>query len=96
MQSKNKKAPTADEKKHIERVKLLPCSVCDEGGGEASPSECHEIKQGDWWTAIALCTSCHRGAMMGWHGLRRAWIMRKMDLIDALSVTIRRLMTGKL
>ncbi len=87
MQSKNKKAPTVAERRHIERVKLLPCSVC----GDAGPSDCHEIKQGQWFTSVALCKSCHQGDLMGLHGQRRAWAIRKMDELDALAVTIERL-----
>jgi len=90
MWSKNKKAPTKDEKQHIENVKSLPCSVCD----AAAPCECHEVKQGQWWTSIALCTDCHRGPILGLHGQRRMWIIKKMDEIDALAVTIQRLMVG--
>lgn len=89
MQSKNKKAPTVAERDHIERVKELPCSVCDEHG----PSDAHEIKQGQWFTAVALCRSCHQGSLLGLHGQRRAWTLRKMDELDALAVTIQRLMT---
>lgn len=91
MQSKNKPAMSREERAHVERVKLLPCSVCDGGGGEAAPSEAHEIEQGNWWTAIALCESCHRGPLLGWHGDKRAWLIRKMKELDALAVTIRRL-----
>lgn len=90
MQSKNKKAPTVAERDHIERVKELPCSVCDEHG----PSDAHEIKQGQWFTAVALCKSCHQGSLLGLHGQRRAWTLRKMDELDALAVTIQRLMTA--
>jgi hypothetical protein len=90
MQSKNKKAPTVAEKLHIERVKRLPCSVCDEPG----PSEDHEIKQGQWWTSVALCPSCHRGPILGLHGQRRMWSIKKMDELDALAVTIQRLMAA--
>ena len=50
MQSPNKKPPTKAEKLHIERVKDLPCSVCDDDG----PSDAHEIKQGQWFTSVAL------------------------------------------
>lgn len=88
MQSKNKKAPTVAEKRHIEQVKSLPCSVCDEHG----PSDAHEIKQGQWFTAVALCKSCHQGSLMGLHGQKRAWALRKMDEIDALAVTVERLL----
>jgi hypothetical protein len=28
---------------------------------------------------------------MGWHGQRRAWAIAKMDELDALDITIRRL-----
>ena len=71
-------------------MKLLPCSVCDKRG----PSDCHEIKQGQWFTSVALCVSCHTGALLGLHGQRRAWAVRKMDEIDALAVTIERLLTA--
>jgi len=86
MQSKNKRAPTAVEKRHIARVKSLPCSVCDAPG----PSEAHEQKQGAWFTSVALCSECHRDDNMGWHGQRRAWKIRKMEIGDALDITLRR------
>ena len=90
MQSKNKRPPNAAERRHITAVKQLPCSVCDEPG----PSDAHEIKQGQWFTAVALCKSCHQGPVMGWHGQRRMWALKKMDEVDALSVTVKRLMEG--
>lgn len=90
MRTKNAKAITAAESKHIERVKLLPCSVCDHPG----PSDAHHIKQGQHWTVVALCKECHGGPGYGngWHGKRYLWNIRKMDELDALAVTIRRLM----
>jgi hypothetical protein len=90
VQSPNKKAPTVSERAHIERVKELPCSVCDAPG----PSEDHEIKQGQWFTSVALCASCHRGPMLGLHGERRMWAIKKMDELDGLAVTIKRLMAA--
>lgn len=57
------------EREHLARVKELPCSVCDASG----PSEAHHYKQHRQYTCIALCESCHRGALMGLHGQRRAW-----------------------
>lgn len=33
---------------------------------------------------------------MGWHGNRRAWAIRKMDELDALNVTIQRLLNDGL
>lgn len=79
------------EREHLERVKELPCSVCDAHG----PSEAHHMKQHRQYTCIALCESCHRGALMGLHGQRRAWAIHKMDEADALNVTIQRLMELK-
>lgn len=76
------------EREHLARVKELPCSVCDADG----PSEAHHMKQHRQYTCIALCESCHRGALMGLHGQRRAWAIHKMDEADALNVTIQRLM----
>lgn len=86
MQSKNKPKPTAAESRHIKRVAELQCSVCDQTG----PSEVHEIRQGQWFTSIALCTDCHRGTA-GWHGTKALWRVRKMDELDALNITIKRL-----
>lgn len=91
MHSKNKKTPSVLAGAWIALVKMLPCSVCDEGGGEGAPSEAHEIKQGQWFTICALCASCHRGALMGLHGQRRIWVLKKMDETDALAVTIERI-----
>lgn len=90
MHSPNKRPQTAAERLHVARVKALACSVCDVPG----PSEDHEIKQGQWFTSCALCASCHRGPILGWHGGRRIWAIKKMDEIDALAVTIRRLMVA--
>ena len=79
--------PTVAERRHLALVKELPCSVCDTAG----PSEAHHVKQSSAWTCIALCTNCHRGPVNGLHGQRRMWKLKKMDEVDALAVTIRRL-----
>lgn len=76
------------EKRHLANIRELPCSVCDTPG----PSEAHHIKQGQQYTAIALCVECHRGPSMGWHGGRIAWRVRKMDELQALNVTLKRLL----
>jgi hypothetical protein len=78
---------TTRQRHYLGRVKELACSVCDASG----PCEAHHVKQGNQYTAIALCTECHRGPVMGWHGQKRAWAIRKMDELDALNVTIERL-----
>lgn len=88
MKTKNAKSLTAAERLHLFRVKELPCSVC----GLDGPSDAHHIKQGQHFTAVALCKECHQGVHSGWHGRKAAWAVRKMDEIDALSETIRRLM----
>lgn len=78
---------TRQERAHVGRVKELPCSVCDAEG----PSAAHHIEQGSHFTVVALCASCHQGPVMGWHGQKRAWAIRKMGELDALNVTIGRL-----
>lgn len=76
------------ERAHVWRVKELACSVCDAPG----PSEAHHIEQGLHFAVVAVCTGCHRGAVMGWHGQRRAWAIRKMTELDALNITLGRLL----
>lgn len=76
------------ERLHLARVKELDCSVCDAPG----PSEAHHVEQGLQYTCIALCVDCHRGPIMGWHGQKRGWLIRKMTELDALNITIERLL----
>lgn len=78
---------TPREREHLARVKALRCSVCD----APPPSEAHHIKQGLQFTAVALCPECHRGPVLGWHGQKRAWAVRKLDELDALNTTIKNL-----
>jgi len=87
MHSKNKKTMTVAEREHVGNVKNLPCSVCD----ASAPSEAHEPEQGLWFVSIALCADCHRGSLMGWHGQKRMWAIKKMNELDALNITIQRL-----
>ena len=75
-------------REHLRRVKELPCSLCDAPG----PSEAHHVQQGQQYTAIALCVDCHRGSVMGLHGQRRMWAIKKMDELAALNITIERLL----
>lgn len=74
------------ERRHLARVKELPCSLCNADG----PSEAHHIEQGLQYTCIALCPDCHRGPQ-GWHGTKVLWRIRKMNELDALNVTLERL-----
>lgn len=80
----------AKQRHHLALVKALPCSVCDAPG----PSDAHHIKQGQQYTAVALCKSCHQGSLMGLHGQRRAWAIAKMDELAALNKTIERILEG--
>jgi len=57
------------------------------------PSDAHHIKQGSTYTCVALCKDCHQGPIMGWHGQKRMWAIQKMDELDALKVTIERLLS---
>lgn len=82
--SKNKPAPRAPERRHIVAVKELTCGLCDANG----PSECHEIKQGQWFTSIPLCKDCHTGSRNGIHGEKIMWKLMKMDELDVLANTI--------
>ena len=75
----------AAEREHIGRVKELPCSVC----GAPGPSDAHHIEQGLHYTVVSLCYDCHRGSVMGIHGQRRAWLIRKITELSALNETIR-------
>ena len=76
---------TAIERMWVQKVKEQECSVCAAPG----PSDAHHIKQGNHFTVVALCKSCHQGSLMGWHGQKRAWAIAKMDIDDALNQTIR-------
>lgn len=70
------------------QVKELPCSVCD----APPPSDAHHIKQGLQYTCIALCKSCHQSHFLGIHGQKRMWAIKKMGELEALNVTIQRLL----
>ena len=76
-----------EERIHLALVKELPCSVCDAPG----PSEAHHIKQGLQYTCVALCVDCHRGPVLGLHGQKRMWAIKKMDELEALNVTLKNL-----
>jgi len=81
---------SAAARKHLERVKALPCGVC----GQQAPSEAHHIKQGLHFSCIPLCVDCHRGPFNGWHGQRRIWNVQKLDELAVLSQTIEALTKG--
>lgn len=80
----------AAERKHLERVKSLPCGVC----GAAAPSEAHHIVQHYQYTCIPLCKNCHTGSFNGIHGQRRIWNVLKLDEMKVLNDTVRKLING--
>lgn len=88
MWSRNKKPMDAAEREHVDRVKSLPCAVCGEFDGA---SEAHEIEQGQWFTSIPLCRSCHRCPQNGLHGAKAMWRVMKATELGCLNDTIRRL-----
>lgn len=88
MRSNNSRPLSRDEAAHLAAVKSLPCSVCD----APPPSAAHHIKQGQHFTTVALCQDCHQGSENGIHGRRTMWRVMKMDELDALAVTIERIL----
>ena len=76
--------PTAKERTHIERIKMLACSCC----GAPGPTDAHHVKQSSAYHCIPLCKDCHQGPLLGIHGQRRAWTLRKTDEVDAMARTI--------
>jgi hypothetical protein len=78
---------TKAERAHVHSVKELPCSICDIPG----PSDAHHIKQNQPYLCVALCKSCHQDPHNGIHGRAAMWKIKKMDEMDALAVTVRRL-----
>lgn len=85
MWSKNKKSMTRAEREHVDRVKESGCAVCGVGGRVHA----HEIEQGLWWTSVGLCPDCHIGPM-GIHGDKRLWTIHKINEMQALNETLRR------
>lgn len=89
MKTKHAKAITTAEHEHMARVKQMNCGVCDAPG----PSDAHHIEQGQHFTVLPLCKDCHQGSFNGWHGQKRAWLLRKLDELQVLNNTIKELST---
>jgi hypothetical protein len=85
VRTKNAKAISKGESAHMNKVKESGCAVCGAGGFV----EAHHIKQGCHYTTVGLCPDCHRGPL-GIHGDKTLWRIHKMDEIDALDETLRR------
>lgn len=79
---------TDKERKYLSRLKELPCSVC----GQEGPSDAHHIRQRSQYLCVPLCKDCHQGYLNGIHGQKRMWDVMRMDELDALNKTIRRIL----
>lgn len=84
MKSKNL---TKADLAHMARVKSLSCGVCQKSG----PSDAHHIRQGLHYLTIPLCKDCHQGGFNGIHGQSRIWQVNKLDEMNVLNDTIRKL-----
>lgn len=78
-----KRAATAKEKRHLERVASLPCALCG-----ARPVQVHHIRTGQGmaqraphWLTIPLCPHCHENNI----AIMRA---QKTDELKLLANTI--------
>lgn len=75
---------TSKHKRHLHKVKCLPCGVC----GKAGPSHAHHIRQHSQYLCIPLCEDCHQGSHNGIHGQARIWSVLKKDEMSVLNDTI--------
>lgn len=78
---------TPSERRHLQKVKSLPCGVC----GAAGPSDAHHIEQHKQYLCIPLCYDCHRG-YNGIHGTKALWRVRKLSELDVLNETVKTLL----
>jgi hypothetical protein len=92
VQSKNKPAMSKHEREYVDNLKRMACGVCNLPSTEDHRSEAHELEQGLWFTAVPLCSDCHRGSFNGIHGQKRMWAIQKLDELKVLNETIRRIM----
>lgn len=89
----SKRPMNAAERRHVGRVKSLPCGVC----GHPPPSSAHHIREGQGMSqraghflTIPLCRDCHQGPQ-GLHGDRTLWRIYKRDELGVLNETYRNL-----
>ena len=82
---------SAAETRHIQRVKEMACSVCDQPG----PSDFHHILEGRTpgrkspaFCGIPLCKSCHQDPRNGVHGMASMWKIFKKSELQCLADTI--------
>lgn len=80
---------TAAARRHIARVKELPCVICHKPG----PSDAHHCICGRYdqrkasdFRVIPLCKECHQWGPMAIHENKRAWIERNGNDYEFLPV----------
>jgi hypothetical protein len=78
---------TAAERKHVARIKAMPCAVCH----ASPPSDAHHIEQALNFLVLPLCKDCHQGSHNGIHGQKRIWAVLKKTELSALNETIEKL-----
>lgn len=82
-------------KRHMRKVRELPCLICEKMALGETPAEAHHIgdsaERSDFLT-IPLCREHHQGAT-GFHGLGERAFNRMYDTteMDLLAETIKRL-----
>lgn len=63
---------TAKGRRHMGRVKMLPCVIC----GKPGPSDAHHCQSDriarDDFKTIPLCKACHQGPE-GYHSRKETW-----------------------
>jgi len=82
---------SAAEKRHISKIKDMPCGVC----GAHGPSDAHHIEQHKQFLCVPLCRSCHQDSHNGIHGQKRIWNVLKKTELSVLNDTIRRLLNAR-
>lgn len=87
-----KKTATKAEKIYMGRVAQLPCVLCSD-----SPVTVHHVRAGQGvsqrasnYLTVPLCPDCHQGPQ-GVHGDKTMMRIYKMEELDMLADTIRRL-----
>lgn len=83
---------------HLERILAMPCVICAAlRQPQQGPTFAHHIRHGqgmaqkaDDYLAVPLCHEHHQGDT-GIHGDRSAWRLARLDELQALALTVRRL-----
>lgn len=73
---------------YSEKIQQMDCAVC----GEEGPSIGYQIKPDSNYLTVPLCNDCLNGRFNGWHGEKRMWKLLKMDELDVLNETLRKIL----